>query len=184
MIGLRRCRNLYTLVIVVAGLFYINWLLNVTDWSRLEKFEKKIRKLSIQQETLEFELFEAFDQQNFMQTNGHFMLIGVKNLPNNRENNINKKQILAFNDLSSIFKLLYSSQAFIMDINVFENLFFDEISKESVFHQNIVYNASSVDISNYILSNKKHHLTFGIKFQNFNKLNQVNAIFFIRYSNF
>lgn len=175
--GLRRCRNLYTLVIVVAGLFYINWLLNVTDWSRLEKFEKKIRKLSVQQDTLEFELFEAFEQENTIQTNGHFMLIGVKNIPNYHEKIFNKDQ-LTLNDLGSIYNILYSSQAFLIDINVLEKLIFDEIGKESVFQQNKVRNASSVDVSDSILSNKKHHLlTFGIKFQNFNRLNKVNAKF-------
>ncbi|RMZ94414.1 hypothetical protein BpHYR1_048640, partial [Brachionus plicatilis] len=148
--GLRKCRNLYTLVIVVAGLFYINWLLNLTDWSRLEKVEKKIRTLRRQQDSIVFELFEAFDQDQTIQSNGHFTLIGAKNLPNYRQAfsfNINEIEFLTLNDLSSIFKLLYSSQAFLMDINVLENLVFDDLSQESVPRQSIVYNVSSIDIS-------------------------------------
>lgn len=176
--GLRKCRNLYTLVVVLAGFFYINWLLNVTGWSRLEKFEKRVRKLRLRQDSIVFELFEAFDQDQTIQTNGHFMLITAKNLPDYREkfsfdSNIN--EFLTSNELSAIFKLLYLSKAFLMDVNAIENLVFDDLSQDSVLYQNKIYNASSADFSNEILNGNKHHLlTFGVKSQNFKDLNQVS----------
>ena len=202
MLTRRRQRGLFTILILSSFLIYLNWLVNINEWSYAsKKTNREIIASSLHKRS--DPSFGEAKKPNGEANNVNFnfknkiMLVAIKEeevvapkeekvrqvVVDNAGEQLNARldEKLTQLELSAIFNVLYLHRAFLVDVNLLKELQEAKhltpgiISKVETF--NVVKNVQEDSDASKTL------LTFGIYAQSFEKLNQVrpDALIFFNF---
>ena len=192
MISRRRQKGLFAFVILSSCLIYLNWLVNINDWSYTNSaISKEIRDMGKRNNKHEFVNFNEYidashnlvdrgvargEENNFnINFKNKVILLAAKEdgAEYYKESN-DRNENLDQNDLSVIFSILYRHKAFLVDTNILNEL--QSVTKSakeflSGFKNKIkTFNLLKQFYEN---SNIETLLTFGVFLNAFENLNQV-----------
>jgi len=205
MISRRRQKGFFAVVILSSCLIYLNWLVNINDWSfessetSKEILAKSIGKRKNKHESVHIREYvelshnigndELLDralggeEKNInMNFKNKVMLLAAKEdgAEYYKENNSKNKndENLSQTDLSVIFSILYNHRAFLVDTNILNDLLTMKNAKEFLPGFNNKIKTFNLLKQFYENSNIDTLLTFGIFPNAFEKLNEVKHLFF------